>query len=639
MATEEELANIAAATTAPIIPFEASRRSVNYISNYVPDLSNRSEYTQIDLKKLMKSMDDFIKFVGYKPKDFDMTLLSELLTAPGDMTHYTLADVIGDDFLVKINDIGVVESEKKVGKILVDLINLEEDITIKTMNKLANAGLEANDISLFDNYNETIAHVIDQSMDNLKRLSGNLNSTPLEIATLMKQGKFAVIAGTDNDIFDIAISVSEYVTNAKIDLTRTVVTESVDLGKGIAALNKFTPEQIKNFDAQRKLISNIDYEIGKNKQLTATTLQETLDSYKTFLVDKTKDYLNRTDNFYWRLTNSRQVQVDDSFVGDVIKNIEHVTQEQLVTYSPRIIDGQRELKSSLDISQAEVEKIVKKKLPKPISFYEVEKIDTKTAAFTDVAQSIVKPDISLKVRGTMHMAPAVTFIEKVQDAGLNLLVQNSRTGKLTPLSPVSMQTAGIDDTLNLWVAPNQDLKEAEAAIDTILDKPLDRQGTSLTRDTAPKSKQEVLDNVRKAFVDNHSEAALKTAEDIVKTKPKFASKVLKGLSKLDVGQEVIEKGLSKLGTKYGATAFTGPAAGILAFYETLVLAADVANAATKAIDKDVDFFDNFGQIDDRYSITYKLTKPFYETLFKGINNVTSNDNQNNEVQYSMESSK
>ena len=639
MATEEELANIAAATTAPIIPFEASRRSVNYMKNYVPDLSNRSDYTQIDLKKLMKSMDDFIKFVGYKPKDFDMTLLSELLTAPGDMTHFTLADVIGDDFLVKINDIGVVESEKKIGKILVDLINLEEDITIKTMNKLAGAGLEASNISLFDNYNETITHVIDQSMDNLKRLSGNLNSTPLEIATLMRQGKFAAIAGTENDIFDIAISVSEYVTNSKIDLTRTVVTESVYLGKGIAALNKFTPEEIKNFDAQGNIPNNIDYEIGKNKKLTATTLQETLDSYKTFLVDKTKDYLNRTDNFYWRLTNPSQITVDDMFVAEVIDNTEYITGEQLVTYKPRKVGNMVALKSDLDISQSEIEKIVKKKLPKPINFYDIEPIDTKTDAFTDVAQSIVKPDISLKVRGTMHMAPAVTFIEKVQNAGVDLLVQNARTGKLTAISPVSMQTAGIDDTLNLWVAPNQDLKEAEAAIDNILDKPLDRQGTSLTRDTAPKSKQEVLDNVRKAFVDNHSEAALKTAEDIVKTKPKFASKVLKGLSKLDVGQEVIEKGLSKLGTKYGAAAFTGPAAGILAFYETLVLAADVANAATKAIDKDVDFFDNFGEIDDKYSITYKLTKPFYETLFKGINNVTSNDNQDNEVQYSMESSK
>ena len=639
MATEEELATIAAAATAPIIPFEVSRRSVNYMRNYVPDLSNRSDYTKIEFKKLMNSMDDFIKFVGYKPKDFDMTLLSELLTAPGDMTHFTLADVIGDDFLVKINDIGVVKTEKQIGKMLVDLINLEQDLTIKTMFKLAGSGLDANDISLFDNYNETIAHVIDQSMDNLKRFSGNSNSTPLEIATLMKQGKFASITGTENDIFDIAISVSEYVTNSKIDLTRTVVTESVDLGKGIAALNKYTPEQIKNFDSETNLISNIDYEIGKNKQLTATTLQETLDSYKTFLVDKTKDYLNRTDNFYWRLTNLRQIEIDDAFVGDVIKNIEHVTREQVVTYSPGIIDGQRGLKSDIDISQSEIENIVKKKLPKPIKFYEVEKIDTKTSKFGDEAVTILKPDISLKVRGTMHMRPAATFIEKIQNAGIDLLVQNSRTGKLAPIAMVSMMTAGIDDTLNLWVAPNQDLKEAEAAIDNILDKPLDRQGTSLTRDTAPKSKRESIDNVRKAFVDKHNKAALETAENMIKTKPKFASKVLKGLSKLDVGEQVIKKGLSKLGTKYGLASVTGPAAGVLAFYETLVLAADVANAAGKAIDKDVDFFDNFGEVDDKWSITYKLTKPFYETLFKGINNVTSVANQNNEVQYSMESTK
>jgi len=635
MATEEELANIAAATTAPIIPFEASRRSVNYMRNYVPDLSNRSEYTQIDLKKLMKSMDDFIKFVGYKPKDFDMTLLSELLNVEEQLTHYDLADVIGDDFLVKINDIGVVDSEKKVGKILVDLINLEEDITIKTMNKLAANGLEASSISLFDAFNETTAHVIDQSMDNLKRLSGNLNSTPLEIATLMKQGKFAAITGTENDIFDIATSVSEYVLNSKLMLTRTVVPESIDMRSNLKTLANYGPDDLKNAEKFMDYNPDINIDIGKNKNLSANNFTETMNAYKTFLVDRTKDYLNRTDNFYWRLGNTDIPAADSGFSYDVRQVISRTW-----TNTPKEFRKSETISGpDVKVSTKQIEDIVKKKLPKPINFYEVEPIDTKTTAFTDVAQSIVKPDISLKVRGTMHMAPAVTFIEKVQNAGVDLLVQNSRTGKLTPLSPVSMQTAGIDDTLNLWVAPNQDLKEAESAIDSIVNKPLDRQGTILTRDTAPKSKQEVLDNVRKAFVDNHSEAALKTAEDMVKTKPKFASKVLKGLSKLDVGQEVIEKGLSKLGTKYGATAFTGPAAGILAFYETLVLAADVANAATKAIDKDVDFFDNFGEVDDKWSITYKLTKPFYETLFKGINNVTSNDNQNNEVQYSMESTK
>ncbi len=635
MATEEELANIAAATTAPIIPFEASRRSVNYISNYVPDLSNRSDYTQIDLKKLMKSMDDFIKFVGYKPKDFDMTLLSDLLDVEQQLTHYDLADVIGDDFLVKINDIGVVESEKKIGKILVDLINLEEDITIKTMNKLAANGLEAANISLFDTFNETTAHVIDQSMDNLKRLSGNLNSTPLEIATLMKQGKFAAITGAENDIFDIAISVSEYVLNSKLMLTRTVVPESIDMRSNLKTLVNYGPDDLKNAEQFMDYNPNINIDIGKNKNLSASNFTETMNAYRTFLVDRTKDYLNRTDNFYWRLGDTGVPDADSAFTYDVRQVITRTW-----TNTPKEF-RKNETISGPDVkaSTKQIEDIVKKKLPKPLNFYEVEKIDTKTAAFADEAVSILKPDISLKVRGTMHMAPAVNFIEKVQNAGVDLLVQNSRTGKLTPISAVSMQTAGIDDTLNLWVAPNQDLKEAESAIDSIVNKPLDRQGTILTRDTAPKSKQEVLDNVRRAFVDNHSEAALKTAEDMVKTKPKFASKVLKGLSKLDVGQEVIEKGLSKLGTKYGATAFTGPAAGILAFYETLVLAADVANAATKAIDKDVDFFDNFGQIDDKYSITYKLTKPFYETLFKGINNVTSNDNQNNEVQYSMESSK
>ena len=90
-------------------------------------------------------------------------------------------------------------------------------------------------------------------------------------------------------------------------------------------------------------------------------------------------------------------------------------------------------------------------------------------------------------------------------------------------------------------------------------------------------------------------------------------------------KEVIEKGLAKLGTKYGAASLTGPAAAALAFYETMVFAADVTNAATKAIDKDVDFFDNFGQIDDRFSITYRLTKPFYETLFKGIGGISSDN--------------
>ena len=64
--------------------------------------------------------------------------------------------------------------------------------------------------------------------------------------------------------------------------------------------------------------------------------------------------------------------------------------------------------------------------------------------------------------------------------------------------------------------------------------------------------------------------------------------------------------------------------------------ADVINASAKATDKDVSFWDNFGEVDDKYSITYKLTKPFYESVFKGISNLSELSNEDNQVEsYSM----
>ena len=109
------------------------------------------------------------------------------------------------------------------------------------------------------------------------------------------------------------------------------------------------------------------------------------------------------------------------------------------------------------------------------------------------------------------------------------------------------------------------------------------------------------------------------------------------LAKLDVGEEVIRRTLERVGTKYAATSVTGPVAAGLAVYETAVLLADVANASIRAADKDVDFWDNFGNVDDKYSITYKLTKPFYESVFKGISNLSELSNEDNQVEsYSME---
>jgi hypothetical protein len=148
----------------------------------------------------------------------------------------------------------------------------------------------------------------------------------------------------------------------------------------------------------------------------------------------------------------------------------------------------------------------------------------------------------------------------------------------------------------------------------------------------PPKKRTVMEQIRDIFRGTQGRQGLEIAEETIKSNPKFFSKVLNVLAKLDVGEEVIRRTLQRIGTKYAATSVTGPVAAGLAVYETAVLIADVVNASARAADKDVDFWDNFGNIDDKYSITYKLTKPFYETVFKGISNLSELSNEDNQVE-------
>ena len=85
----------------------------------------------------------------------------------------------------------------------------------------------------------------------------------------MKQGKFAVITGADNDIMDIAVSMSEYVANAKIMLTRSVVPESVHTGGLMSGLLNIDPEDIKASDNAEGFVKNIEFDVGKNKKVSS----------------------------------------------------------------------------------------------------------------------------------------------------------------------------------------------------------------------------------------------------------------------------------------------------------------------------------------------------------------------------------
>ena len=615
---QDELVEILATSTGVAAPARKSFKDVQYIRDFVPELRADSQLLQEDYKKLMKSLDSWIKTFDINPKDFDRYLLNELISDVGNTTHGDIADKVQWEFVDKLMDMDPSLKEKKAGEFLRSLIELEEEVTGKPLKSFT-FGAYGNELSLFDSFNREIATDIEQLLGRLHTFVDKERlKNPLDVAKQMEQGKFNKFAGADETIDDIARSLSDYLINAKLETTRTFVPETQQLGN-IAWFLQNEPELIKNAQA---LYPNADLEIPEIKE---------------FMKTRTDAFLTRNKEFYNRLSSNTIIDDDMTKFGRWSEQIQsvpfyikgEVDWNNFVSYNKNM--------TNLDLASVDATERFNIKPYKgsfiPIGIEDV-MVDKGTAFLKDPGT----PDLKLNVTGPgrIHMRPISEFMKIAQDTDI-LLETYDKVGNRTRLTPLSFASNLVDiqntGTIDLWAAPGYEEK-LPAFTEKITKTPLDEGRVILTvGEETPESKRVRLENIRSTFVDNHGEDALKKAEDIVKNKPKFASRVLKGLSKLDVGQEVIEKALTKVGTKYGMASVTGPAAGLLAFYETMVLAADVTNAATKAaFDKDVDFWDNFGKIDDKYSITYKLTKPFYETLFKGIGGITKPNTENNQVQ-------
>jgi hypothetical protein len=615
---QDELVETLATSTAVAAPARKSFKDVQYIRDFVPELRADSQLLQQDYKKLMKSLDSWIKTFDINPKDFDRYLLNEIISDVGNTTHADVADKVQWEFVNKLMDMDPSLKEKKAGEFLRSLIELEEEVTGKSLKSFT-FGAYGNELSLFDSFSREIATDIEQLLGRLHTFVGKERlKNPLDVAKQMEQGKFNKFAGADETIDEIARSLSDYLINAKLETTRTFVPETQQLGN-VAWFLQNEPELIKNAEALYP--DDLD-----------------LPGFKEFMKTRTNTFLTRNKEFYNRLSDSKIIDDDMTKFGRWSEQIQSVpiflkgeiNMDHFVSYN-------KGWHKAIDIASVDATETFNIKPYKgsfiPIGIEDV-MVDKGTAFLKDPGT----PDLKLNVTGPgrIHMRPISEFMKIAQDTDI-LLETYDKVGNRTRLTPLSfasnlgnIQNTG---TIDLWAAPGYEEK-LPAFTEKITKTPLDEGRVILTiGEETPESKRVRLENIRSTFVDNHGEDALKKAEDIVKNKPKFASRVLKGLSKLDVGQEVIEKALTKVGTKYGMASVTGPAAGLLAFYETMVLAADVTNAATKAaFDKDVDFWDNFGKIDDKYSITYKLTKPFYETLFKGIGSITKPNTENNQVQ-------
>ena len=624
---QEELVELGATTTAVAAPLDVSRRSFNYLRYYDPGIIYTNNYDIKDLDNLLKIYDDVIKFLGEDPKVFDKKVIDNLLNGIGSIgnTHFDVAEKAEDFLLEEFVQKNPLDAEKNIGKVLTNLIELEENISGPKI-KVSASGVDAHGLSLFESANDAISHTIDQSINDLKKLSNQPNATPLDIAKQLSQGKFSNIVDAQKEVFNIGSTIIGHMSWAKIGtLTRGVVIETALYTDVLNVLTNFSKEELQTIDkftqevnpGFRNLEDLENVPVTRNKTVDINTLELMQDNLKEFINTRYDSYLNRDADFYWRI-NPTIIDKEERAIfaaGDYMNTLSTVLPEEM--------NSELFVRQRYDyVADIYTHEYLNRELGTGYGAT-TNKLKIK---FDDDAITLKAPDISFNKVGRYHMTPVVNIASIADDVGVELLVYSRNQKGLVPLSVRSL--INTDEKLEIWKAPGTTDEDLAKFVNAVVDKPLDGPNFKLTieePEIKTEIKKPIVQQVRETFAKTHTPEAVKAADNTIITKPKFATKVFNNLSKLDIGQEVIEKGLAKLGTKYGAASLTGPAAAALAFYETMVFAADVTNAATKAIDKDVDFFDNFGKIDDKYSITYKLTKPFYETLFKGIGGISSDN--------------
>lgn len=662
---QDELVEILATSTAVAAPARKSFKDVMYMKDFAPDMTNyvpevpeirteKGQYLKNDYKKLIESIDKFLKDINVNPKELDKLIVSEVFRDSGNNTHPDIVKDLDTDLQYRFAGLDNVKKEKAVGEFLSSLIEIEQDIQGKSLSSLAATGVDTTQfgMSLFTEDAVDFAHSIDQDLETLHsyKFKDRLKK-PMDVVEELKAGTWNKLSGANELINGIGLSLVNYVSQLKLETTRTFVPETQRMATVLFFLRN-KPDVIKNAELAAQ-------QFPEQIKLDFT-------SFDDFVKTRVPSFLERTDVFYERLVNPDIFDRDWNFFGNMdsgIKQLYTVLPDVFPNYNvydpdfikyvskvPGIPGGPGLLPEKQRDFNKDIGLETYKGPHKFIDDIEIEKLtvtDLPEAPKPDVRFTFKDAQVGTSTGGRWHMATAHNLLKLSDDLGVDLYKFDNKKMSLVPANQMNLfsyffqpdvepgvlefyipDENGIVD--NKYTPDKEKILEFE---NKVIRTPLDDNFILKIDEPPTQSKQTQLDNIRSTFVDNHGEDALKKAEDIVKNKPKFASKVLKGLSKLDVGQEVIEKALTKVGTKYGMASVTGPAAGLLAFYETMVLAADVTNAATKAaFDKDVDFWDNFGKIDDKYSITYKLTKPFYETLFKGIGGITKPTTENNQVQ-------
>lgn len=227
-----------------------------------------------------------------------------------------------------------------------------------------------------------------------------------------------------------------------------------------------------------------------------------------------------------------------------------------------------------------------------------------------------------------HIRPLKEFLSYANaNQNVDVKFYNFNTSKFEDMGILGIVKSGVNnsppDTLVVQVTP----KEADKVEDVVkfVSNLPETAGTAPTINKmiaeTPQDIVEYVDKSKLPDVENVLKnpkigpAIASTAVDFAKKAGKFAfGGVMAGFAPGDIA---IETAIRKLLPRLGLVAISGPALAAYTAYELGLLAAD-AGAAFAKKEQGEKFWDNFGELSDKYSIGYKLTKEIHNTLFEDV---------------------
>jgi hypothetical protein len=229
---------------------------------------------------------------------------------------------------------------------------------------------------------------------------------------------------------------------------------------------------------------------------------------------------------------------------------------------------------------------------------------------------------TLEIDGILHARPT---------SRLGMILQNSPE-ELYLMTPDGLVEANTLNVLKLGRGPFEvftyDQADAPTAFQYLEenaglfykdDVALDEVSFSVKKPVNPRGVEfGPVDELDKAIASSDGVENLNKAKAVIRNNPGVFRKVLNVVEKLDIGDQVIQQVLKRAFPRIGLSALAGPVGIAYALYETALLLSDVGNAAYQAQTTDESFWDNFGEVSDKYSIAYKISKPVYDTLFEAV---------------------